>query len=63
LHYAALAATAGVPLVVLALAVRADDPATVVKLALVGALLFGTGPATTVVTARARSRSSPGEDS
>lgn len=57
LHYVGLAATAGAPLVVLGLIVRADDWASGLKLALVGVLLVGTGPATAAVTARARGSS------
>jgi multisubunit Na+/H+ antiporter MnhG subunit len=58
LHFVALAAAVGAPLVVVSLALRADAWAMTLKLLLICALLVGTGPATTAVTARGRSRAS-----
>jgi len=56
LHYAALAAMVGAPLVVIGLALTAGSWHPAVKLLLIGALLAGTGPALTTVTARAVER-------
>lgn len=57
IHYAALAAVVGAPLVVAGLAITATDWRSAVKLILVGLLVAGTGPALSAVTARAVERS------
>lgn len=56
LHFLAFAATVGAPLIVVSLALQASGWRSALKLVLIGAILFGTGPATTAVTARGRSR-------
>jgi multicomponent Na+:H+ antiporter subunit G len=61
LHFLALTATVGAPLIVVSLALQAGGWRSALKLLLIGAILFGTGPATTAVTARGRSRTGDGE--
>ena len=56
LHFVAVAATVGAPLVVLSLALGAGSWRSALKLVLIGLLLAATGPATSAVTARARAR-------
>jgi monovalent cation/proton antiporter MnhG/PhaG subunit len=53
LHYVTLAVTVAVPFMVVALALTASSVRDGLKLLLIGALLAGTGPATTAATARA----------
>lgn len=53
LHFVAIGAVLGAPLVVIALAITASGGRPALKLLLIGALLAATGPVTTVVTARA----------
>ena len=57
IHYAALTAVVGAPLVVVGLALLATDWRAAVKLLFIGLLLAGTGPALSAVTARAVERS------
>lgn len=57
IHYAALAAMVGAPLVVVALAVTADGWQLAVKLLVIAALIAGTGPVLSSVTGRAVERS------
>lgn len=56
LHFVAVAATIGAPLLVTALAVAASSWRSALKLLLIAALLAATGPATAAVTARAGAR-------
>lgn len=57
IHYAALAAVVGAPLVTLGLAVDASGWRAALKLLVIAALLAGTGPAVSAVTGRAVERS------
>lgn len=61
LHFVAVAATVGAPLVVASLALGAGSWRSALKLVLIGLLLAASGPVTSAVTARARARASARE--
>ncbi|MEP9381649.1 monovalent cation/H(+) antiporter subunit G [Nocardioides sp. KR10-350] len=63
IHYAALAAVVGAPMMVVALALTAGGVRSAVKLLIIGALLAGTGPALSTATGHAveRARGDRGE--
>ena len=56
LHFVAGVTTVGVPLVIISQALDASGWRAALKLVLIAALLFATGPVTVAATARARSR-------
>lgn len=62
LHFVSAVTSIGVPLVVVSQAFEAGDWRAALKLVVIAAMLFGTGPVTIAATARARTRERQKED-